>query len=111
MAKYAIALKIDVSKIDKERLFKGTKGTYLDAVAFIDTETETQYGDHGMITQSVSKEEKAAGVKGAILGNGKIIWREEGLVAAAPTPTPAADGFDDDIPFADPYRGSYSLIV
>lgn len=115
MAKYAISLKIDVSKIDKEKLFKGTKGTYLDAVAFIDTETETQYGDHGMITQSVTKEEKDKGVKGAILGNGKIIWRDEGSASTAapqaPAVAPAGDGLDEDIPFADPYRGSFSLIV
>lgn len=29
----------------------------------------------------------------------------------APATAPAGDGFDDDIPFADPYRGSFSLIV
>lgn len=101
MAKFAIALKIDVTKIDKEKLFKGTKGTYLDAVAFIDTETANQYGDHGMITQSVTKEDKDKGVKGAILGNGKIIWREEGSASTA-APAQAAQEpapFDSDIPF------------
>lgn len=98
MAKYAVALKIDVSKIDKGRLFKGAKGTYLDAVAFIDTEQESQYGDNGMITQSVSKEEREQGVKGAILGNGKIIWREDGAEPHAQAAAPA-DDMDDDIPF------------
>ena len=100
MAKYAVALKIDVSKIDKDRLFKGAKGTYLDAVAFIDTEQESQYGDHGMITQSVSKEERDQGVKGPILGNGKIIWREDGASASAPARQSAhSDDMDSDIPF------------
>ena len=104
MAKYAVAIKIDVSKIDKNRLYKGAKGTYLDAVAFIDTETATQYGDHGMITQSVSKEEKEQGVKGAILGNGKIIWRDENVAVSQPAqqsaPQQSSDAFDDsDIPF------------
>lgn len=65
-----ISLKIDVSKIDKSRLFKGAKGTYLDAI-LIET-PEGKYGDY-MIAQSVSKEERQAGVKGAILGNGKNI--------------------------------------
>lgn len=96
MAKYAIALKIDVSKIDKEKLYKGAKGTYLDAVAYINTEKESEYGDHGMITQSVSKKERESGVKGAILGNGKIVWREETGGNSAPA-MPGVE--EDDIPF------------
>jgi len=60
--------KIDVTKIDKEKLFKGEKGTYLDIAIFVNDETD-QYGNNGMIVQSVSKEEREAGVKGAILGN------------------------------------------
>lgn len=67
-----IALKIDVSKIDKNKLYQGQKGTYLDAVLFLNDEPD-QYGQSGMITQSVSKEERAQGVKGAILGNCKIL--------------------------------------
>lgn len=63
--------KIDVTKIDKTKLFKGAKGTYLD-IALIET-PNNQYGDSHMITQSVSKEEREAGVKGAILGNIKTL--------------------------------------
>lgn len=62
--------KIDVTKIDKAKLFKGEKGTYLDIV-LIET-PDNQYGDY-MIVQGVSKEERKAGKKGAILGNGKNI--------------------------------------
>ena len=68
-----VSLKIDVTKIDKERLFRGQKGTYLDLTVFIDVDKEDQYGNNGMITQSVSKEDRDAGVKGAILGNIKVI--------------------------------------
>eukprot|EP01051_Picozoa_sp_SAG22_P032408 SAG22_NODE_13654_length_399_cov_0.803333_1_plen_72_part_01 len=67
-----LAIKIDVTKIDKERLFQGAKGQYLDAVVFVNDE-EGQYGDNGMITQSVSKDEREAGIKGNILGNVKIL--------------------------------------
>jgi hypothetical protein len=67
-----ISLKIDVSKIDKSKLFKGEKGTYLDAVVFLNDEKD-QYGNNGMITQSVSKEERGKGGKGVILGNAKIV--------------------------------------
>ncbi len=78
MAKVGVSLKIDVSKIDKSRLFKGAKGTYLDATVFIDIDELDQYGNSGMITQDVKKEEKQQGVKGAILGNCKVFWDDGG---------------------------------
>ena len=78
MAKVGVSLKIDVSKIDKNRLFKGQKGTYLDATVFIDIDQLDQYGHSGMITQDVSKEEKAQNVKGPILGNCKVFWNDSG---------------------------------
>lgn len=80
MAKYGVSLKIDVSKIDKNRLFRGQKGTYLDATVFIDADVFDQYGNSGMITQDVSKDEKQQGVKGNILGNCKVFWVEGGQV-------------------------------
>ena len=67
-----VVLKIDVTKIDKARLFEGQKGTYLDAIVFIDDEQD-KYGNNGMIVQSVKQEEREAGIKGNILGNCKII--------------------------------------
>jgi len=104
-----IAIKIDVTKIDEERLFQGAKGRYMDAVVFVNDE-EGQYGDNGMITQSVSKDEREAGVKGNILGNVKILGTFDDKPQAQtsnhqqaghPMPqgaaTAAADG--DDIPF------------
>ena len=91
-----IAIKIDVSKIDKDRLFQGKKGSYLDATVFLNDE-EGQYGDNGMITQSVSKEEREAGIKGNILGNVKILG-EFGDNKPAAAPAPAAVE-SDDIPF------------
>ncbi len=78
MSKIGVSLKIDVSKIEKARLFKGAKGTYLDATVFIDLSELDQYGNSGMITQDVSKEEKQQQVKGAILGNCKLFWTENG---------------------------------
>ena len=73
--KLGVNLKIDVSKIDKNKLFKGAKGTYLDAQVFIDIDPD-KYGNNGMITQAVTKEEKQAGQLGAILGNAKIFWND-----------------------------------
>lgn len=88
MSKVGVSLKIDVSKIDKNRLFKGAKGTYLDATVFIDLDQLDQYGNSGMITQDVSKEEKQQQVKGAILGNCKVFWSENGQAPQAQQPAP-----------------------
>ena len=78
MAKVGVSIKLDVTKIDKQRLFSGQKGTYLDATVFIDIDELDQYGNSGMITQDVSKEEKQNGVKGNILGNVKVFWKDSG---------------------------------
>ena len=78
MAKVGVSLKINVSQIDKARLFAGQKGKYLDATVFIELNELDQYGNSGMITQDVSKDEKAQGVKGNILGNCKVFWNEAG---------------------------------
>lgn len=85
-----ITLRIDVTKIDKSKLFKGEKGTWLDLV-LIET-PNNKYGNDYMVKQGLSKEDRDAGQDGAILGNGKV-W---GSKAEAAT---AKDGGDDDLPF------------
>ena len=113
MSKVGVSLKINVSAIDKARLFKGAKGTYLDATVFIDLSEFDQYDNSGMITQDVSKEEKAQNVKGNILGNCKVFWKDEGQQQATPQQAPRQqapqqapqnnqgfdDSFDSDLPF------------
>lgn len=78
MAKIGVSLNLNVSKIDKERLFRGEKGVYCDATVFIDLDQLDQYGNSGMITQDVTKDEKQNGVKGNILGNCKVFWSDTG---------------------------------
>lgn len=115
MSKIGVSLKIDVSKIDKNRLFRGQKGTYLDATVFIDPDSQDQYGNNGMITQDVTKRERDAGTRGEILGNCKVFWSDSGQggyqQAPAQSYAPQSQGqpqnqgggfsdFDDDsIPF------------
>ncbi len=86
MAKVGISVSIDVTKIERARLFKGAKGTYLDLTAFVDLDEQGQYGDNGMIVQSVSKEERQQGVKGPILGNVKVFYRDDQGGQQAPAP-------------------------
>lgn len=95
--KLGISINIDVTKIEKARLIKGAKGTYLDLTTFINTDTPGQYGDHGFISQSTSKEEREQGIKTPILGNCKVFFSEGSTPQAAQTEHP----FDDsDIPFS-----------
>ena len=69
-----LKIQIDVTKIDKARLFIGKKGTYLNCI-MIDT-PESEYNDF-VIIQEVSKEEREAGTRGEILGNGKMLVKKE----------------------------------
>lgn len=97
--KTTIQLKIDLKKVDKAKLFTSEKtgSIYLDAVLFLKDEAD-QYGNNGMIVQSVTKEEREKGVKGAILGNCKVFGAQPQQPTAAPqagtTATPP-----DDLPF------------
>ena len=74
--KVGVSLKIDVTKLDKSRFFRGEKGTYLDVTAFIDLDGEDQYGNAGFLTQSMSQEERQAGYQMPIIGNSKIFFRD-----------------------------------
>lgn len=74
--KIGVRVKLDVTKIEKARLFKGQKGTYLDATVFIDVDQKDQYDNNGMVTQDIPKEEKDAGGQGAILGNVQVFWND-----------------------------------
>lgn len=96
--KVGISLKIDVTKIDKSRLYKGAKGTYLDLTTFVDTDQQDQYENNGFISQSLTKEEREAKYQTPILGNVKVFYTD-GAVAAAPASSPAVEEMDEDIPF------------
>lgn len=89
-----IIAKLNVSKIDKTKLFKGEKGTYLDIILI--ESKNSQYGDDYMVVQGVSKEDRAAGVKGAILGNAKIHGPRE-QSAPAQQSAPAEQPPDEDV--------------
>ena len=68
--KETIRATIDVTKIDKSKLFQGKKGTYLDLV-LIPT-PGNQFGNDYMAVQNISKEDRDAGQRGEILGNAKL---------------------------------------
>ena len=100
-----IRCKIDLKKIDKEKLFKGKTGAvYLDCTLLPNRDGQDQYGNHFMIVQDVKKEEREAGVKGAILGNAKIAGQSQRTApksAQKPASAIPADVMppEDDVPF------------
>ena len=107
MAKVGISLKIDVSKIEKDKLFKGKSGVYLDCTAFVDLDNQDQYGNNGMITQKWKDSQDG---QTPILGNSKVFWREDSQSSQShPQQRPQQQNqtqqtepdfdFDDDVPF------------
>jgi hypothetical protein len=93
--KVGLSVRIDVTKIDKERLYKGEKGTYLDLTTFVDTAEQDQYENNGFISQSVDKEEREKGVQTPILGNVKVFYTDG---ESAPVQSNSAP-ITEDIPF------------
>ena len=104
--KIGVNLKVDVSKLDKSKFFHAKSGAiYADLTVFIDPSEADQYGYHGGITQSLSKEERAAKVKSTYVGNAKVFWQDqqehlpkqnETVMFAGDVPK---DSIDTDIPF------------
>ena len=66
-----ITAKIDVTKIKKELLFKGSKGTYLDINIWINSEPD-KFGNDISIEQRTKKDEAKI-----YLGNGKFYVKKE----------------------------------
>lgn len=98
--KVGISVRIDVTKIDKSRLYKGAKGTYLDLTTFVDTEQQDQYENNGFISQSLTKEEREAKAQTPILGNVKVFYTDGSAPQAkAQVADMSIEEMDEDIPF------------
>jgi hypothetical protein len=103
-----ITMSINLSKLDRSELYVGKTGDkYLNAQFYLKDEPD-QYGHHGMITQSISKERREAGERGEILGNAKMLVFADkpqrapsrAPVVVAPQPSLMDDLDDDDsLPF------------
>jgi hypothetical protein len=81
-------IKLNLKKLDKERLFHGQAGIYADLVAF-----ETKDGKF-LIKQSVSKQEREAGIDLPIVGD-----MVDKLPERKPAAPQTAQDDTDDLPF------------
>ena len=92
---------INVEDIDKSKLIKGKKGSYLNLTLSIND--DTKFGNNASISVSQSKEEREAKETKTYLGNGKVVWVSDSGVTVAEreqdvsTSTSAAS--QDDLPF------------
>ncbi len=103
-----IKLVIDVTKIPRDKIFQGKKRKYVTLVFFENKDGQDEYGNDGFLSIDVSKEEREAGKRGAIVGNGKYLGRKPAQTtmnersAASPAGKPqqsAPDVEEDDVPF------------
>jgi len=113
--KVGVNFSIDVTKLDKTRFIPGKNGAkYVDLTCFISPEEPDQFGQHGTIEQSTTRDERDAGTQMPYVGNVKAFWSEgvnivkdANIQAPQSTPAPVAvaprssgqQPFDDEIPF------------
>lgn len=93
--KVGLNLSIDVTKIVKDRLYKGEKGTYLNLTTFVDLDNKDKYDNNGFISQSVTKEEREGGIQTPILGNVRVMYKD---ASESHEPASVAE-LEEDVPF------------
>ena len=104
-------IKIDVTKVDKNHIYQGKTAKYLNCAVWPNKDGADQYGNTHYIVQEVSKEARARGEKGKIIGNLRLEREDETIrrqarpatptpaPAPAPAPAPEPEHEPDDIPF------------
>lgn len=106
--KVRVNVSIDCMKIDKSRMKQvtkkdGSKAAYIDLTTYLDTDKNSEFGDHGFISQQVSQEEREAGTQTPILGNCKVVWSDIEVPEPNQKPVNVREEqqqlMDDDIPF------------
>tara|TARA_R100001463_G_scaffold51785_1_gene102501 strand:- start:57 stop:386 length:330 start_codon:yes stop_codon:yes gene_type:complete len=78
-----ISANIDLTKIDKSKIYEGKKGKYYPVTIVLNDEVG-QYGDSGYIQTEQTKEERDAKAQKTYLGNVKVVWTNGSNVDTAP---------------------------
>jgi len=90
---------IELTKIDKSKVFEKDGRKYLSVTIAIND--ETQFGNNVGISHNQSKEERDAKDKKVFIGNGKVVWTD-GVIKLAEKEgeQPQVSGeIVDDLPF------------
>ena len=97
---------INLSKLDKSKIYEGKKGKYYPITVVINNEIG-EYGDSGYVMTEQTKEQREAKEAKSYLGNVKVVWTNgtfpdkipyEGNVAA-PQQAKQTAKVEDDLPF------------
>lgn len=91
-----IKAKIDVTKIDKTKLFEGKKGKYLDLDIWVD-EQEPEEWKQVSISQQQTKEERENRTPKNYIGNGELKWGWDTPASNAPGPVEMDDSPRQDL--------------
>jgi hypothetical protein len=94
-----ITAKIDVTKINKQYIFDGKKGKYIDLVLFENKDGTDRFENDGMVVQGLPKEARDRGEKGPILGNFKNVKQQSRQQQQTTKATPTSQSDPDDVPF------------
>jgi len=78
-----LSAKLDVTKITKEKLYKGAKGTYCNITISLNDEIDT-YGNNVSVYEEQTKEERDQKAPRNYLGNGKVFWSNDGQAQQTP---------------------------
>lgn len=76
-----INFSLDLSKLPKEKMIKGKKGTYINLTAF--TGDTDQFGNNVAFAVAQTQEEREdENVKRVYVGNGKVSWTDGNIAVA-----------------------------
>ena len=70
------SISIDVTKVRKERLYQGKKGTYLK-ITVAEYDEPDKFGNNVAVWEEQTKEEREGKVERNFLGNGKTVYNEQ----------------------------------
>lgn len=76
---------INLSKLDKSKIYEGKKGKYYPVTVVINNEVG-EYGDSGYIMTEQTKEQREAKEAKSYLGNVKVVWTDGENVSIADKP-------------------------
>jgi|TARA_R110000796_G_scaffold61004_2_gene141129 hypothetical protein len=95
-----ITASIDVSKLPKEKFYKGKKGVYYEFTISVFDEPN-QFNQNVAITDSQTPEEREAKKPKNYLGNGKVVWTNNILNKIENTESPKKEPevITNDLPF------------
>lgn len=100
-----ISANIDLTKINKSKIYEGKKGKYYP-ISIVLNDEPGQYGDSGYIMTEQTKEERDAKMQKQYLGNVKVVWTNgENVTTAAredspkQTPMQERSPVEPDLPF------------